>query len=186
MSQAESDPMDGMVRVRRLSVWLGRLTSFGIVALCLLAASMVILPDWFDTLIETAYPQLTTETGITAAKRTVLLLLLSLPFLITLYGLWNLRLLFDAYARGQVFAAAPARHIRNVGMSMLANMVMSVIVHSISSVVLTIDNPAGSRQLSISFSSDSYMLLLMGGLLVVIGWVMREASRISDENRRFV
>ncbi len=186
MNQRDIGVTDGLARVRRLSVWLSRLTSFGMVTFCLFALSMVVLPDWFDSLVELAYPQATVASGITVSKRTVLLLVLSLPLCVTLYGLWNLRLLFDAYARGEVFAPAPAIHIRNVGMSMLVNVVLSVLVHSIGSVVLTIDNPAGSRQLTISISSDTYLLLLMGGLLVVIGWVMREAARISEENSRFV
>ncbi len=186
MQHADATPEDTFARVRRFSLWLQRLASLGMAVFVAFAASVIVFPDWFEGMIAAAYPDLTIAAGITASKRTVLLLMLSLPLAVTLYGLWNVRLLFGAYARGEVFSTVPAAYIRNVGSAMLVNVVLSVLVHSIGSVVLTIDNPAGSRQLTVSLSSNTYLLLMMGGLLVVIGWVMREAARISDENSRFV
>ena len=186
MQRTSSTSQDTFARVRRLSIWLQRLTSLGIVVFVAFAASVVAFPAWFDGMISAAYPDLTVAAGINVSKRVVLLLMLSLPLVVTLYGLWNVRLLFGAYARGEVFSSVPAAYIRNVGAAMLANVVLSVLVHTIGSVVLTIDNPPGTRQLTVSLSSNTYLLLLMGGLLVVIGWVMREAARISDENSRFV
>ena len=185
MQNAHATPADTFAWVRRFSLWLQRLASLGIVVFITFAASVVVFPQWFDGMIAAAYLGLTIAAGVIVAKRTVLLLMLSLPLAVTLYGLWNVRLLFGAYARGEVFSPIPAAYIRNVGAAMLANVILSVLVHTIGSVVLTIDNPAGSRHLTVSLSSNTY-LLLMGRLLVVIGWVMSEAVRLSDENSRFV
>lgn len=173
-------------RVIRLSLWLKWLTTLGMIVFAGFSASVIIVPEWFDNMVMLAYPEITISTGITDLKRVTFLLLLCVPLTVTFYGLWNVRMLFDCYARGRVFQPEPATYIRRVGLAMLANVVVSVLIHAAGSVLLTHDNPAGSRQLSVTVSSDTYLLLLLGGLLVVIGWVMQEAARISDENNRFV
>lgn len=184
---ANANPTDATFRrVVRLSLWLKRLATLGVILFVGFALSVVIVPGWFDTMVTAAYPEMTIATGITPFKRISLILLLALPLTVSLYGLWNIRMLFDCYARGEVFSPAPAAHIRNVGLAMLVNVVLTALVHSLGSVILTLDNPTGSRQLTISASSDTYLLLLLGGLLVVIGWIMQEAARISDENSSFV
>ncbi|MCY6379599.1 DUF2975 domain-containing protein [Hoeflea prorocentri] len=183
----DTNPTDATFRrVVRLSLWLKRLATLGIILFVGFTFSVLAVPDWFDTMVMTAYPGMPIATGITLFKRISLILLLALPLGVSLYGLWNIRMLFDCYARGEVFSPAPAAHIRNVGLAMLVNVVLTALVHSLGSLVLTLDNPPGTRQLSVTASSDTYLLLLLGGLLLVIGWVMQEAARISDENSRFV
>ena len=71
-------------------------------------------------------------------------------------------------------------------LAMAGNALAAMILHPLGSLILTYDNLVGSRHLSVSMSSNTYTLILTGGLLIVIGWVMREAARISDENRQFV
>lgn len=177
---------ESLTRVARLSLWLKWLATLGMIVFVAFSASLIIVPEWFDTMVRLAYPEITIVTGITEFKRISLLILLSMPLGVALYGLWNVRMLFDCYARGEVFKPAPAAYIRRVGLAMLVNVVLSVLFHAIGSVLLTHDNPSGTRQLSVTVSSDTYLLLLLGGLLVVIGWVMQEAARLSDENSQFV
>ena len=143
MQHVDATPEGTFARVRKFSLWLQRLASLGMVAFVAFAASVIVFPVWFDGMVATAYPDLTIAAGINAAKRTVLLMMLGLPLAVTLYGLWNVRLLFGAYARGEVFSTVPAAYIRNVGSAMLVNVVLSVLVHSIGSVVLTYQQSGG-------------------------------------------
>lgn len=186
MSITDKGAGETFTRVARLSLWLKWFATIGMIVFVAFGMSLALVPDWFDNMVMLAYPEITIATGITELKRITLLILLCLPLAVTLYGLWNVRMLFDCYARGVVFSPVPASYIRKVGLAMLINVVLSVPIHTFGSVLLTHDNPAGSRQLSVTVSSDTYLLLLLGGLLVVIGWVMQEAARISDENNRFV
>ncbi len=50
----------------------------------------------------------------------------------------------------------------------------------------TIDNPPGSRQLGIALSTNDYLALIVGGVLLAVAWVMVEATRIADEHASFV
>ncbi len=54
------------------------------------------------------------------------------------------------------------------------------------SVVLTFANPPGQKMLVLGISLDDYMIALFGGLILAIGHVMVEATRISDEHRQIV
>ena len=186
MMATVKDASEGFGRIRAASRFLKNLTTLGAVIIVGFSVSFAAIPVWFDHLIANAFPDLTIATGITPFKRIGLLALMAFPLAVTLYGLWHARLLFASYERGEVFTSTAAGHIRLVGLAMLINAILSVAVHTLGSILLTYDNMAGSRAIAVSFSSDTYSLVLTGGLLIVIGWVMREAARLSEENRQFV
>ena len=182
----ESAAFEALGRVRKASRILKVLTTLGAVVVLGVAISIAALPAWFDSLIPQAFPELTPGYVITPLKRVGLLAIMAVPLSAILCGLWHVRLLFGAYERGEVFTGEAARHIRLAGVALAANAIAAVLVHPFASVLLTYDKAPGTRQLSISFGSDHYMLLLTGGLLIVIGWIMGEAARLADENRQIV
>jgi len=186
MPRQDGTSDDAFARVKRMSLWLKHLTTAGLIGCVGFGAAILAVPAWFDTMVMLANREVTVVAGITPIKRDLLRVLYCLPLAVTLCGLWNVRMLFGCYARGEVFSPAPAAFIRNLGLVMLASVGVSLLMPIAGSLLLTYDNPAGSRQLSIGVSSDTYMLVLLGGLFLVIGWVMREAARISEENSRFV
>lgn len=112
--------------------------------------------------------------------------LLALPLLLFLAGLWQVRRLFESYARGQIFTLAAARTIRRAGVIALAIVPVQILVNTLSVLLLTAANPPGQRQLAIGVSSTELAVVVIGMTLIVMGWVMGEAVRISDENSQFV
>ncbi|WP_246678429.1 MULTISPECIES: hypothetical protein [unclassified Mesorhizobium] len=54
------------------------------------------------------------------------------------------------------------------------------------SVLLTLDAPAGQHRLTLSFGSDTVLMLLAAGTIAVIAWVMAEATALAEENQQFV
>ena len=54
------------------------------------------------------------------------------------------------------------------------------------SVVLTLGNPPGQRQLVIGLSWDDYLAVLLAVVLIAIATVMAEAVRVAEENEGFV
>ena len=182
----EAGAFAALGRVRAASRLLKALATLGAIGVLGAGIAFVAMPDWFDSLIPQAFPELAPGYVVTPVKRAGMLALMAVPFAAVLFGLWHVRLLFGAYERGEVFTETAARHIRLVGLAMAANAIAAVIVHSLGSILLTYDSAPGTRQLSIALGSDTYLLLLTGGLLVVIGWIMGEAARLADENRQIV
>ncbi len=186
MSTGQDGPFEALVRVRAASRILKALTTLGGLGVLAVAVAFAAVPGWFDAVVPNAFPDLAPGTVITPVKRAGLLALMAVPLAAVLFGLWHVRLLFGTYARGEVFTAAAARHIRMTGLAMAANALAAIIAHSLGSVLLTYDNAPGARQFSIALGSDTYLLFLTGGLLIVIGWIMGEAARLADENRQIV
>ncbi|HHB80570.1 MAG TPA: DUF2975 domain-containing protein [Aliiroseovarius sp.] len=116
----------------------------------------------------------------------LVLLLAFIPQAAALYVLWQLEGLFGLYRRGETLTAAPARRIRAIGHGVVALALLPLVIRPLAGMALSFANPPGARQLNVSLSSGDVGLLLAGGLLVVIGWIMGEAVRIAEENRGFV
>jgi uncharacterized membrane protein len=63
---------------------------------------------------------------------------------------------------------------------------MTVLVPTLQIVVLSWHIGLGQRLLSIGIDSSTLGFLLSGGLLIVIGWVMREAAKAAEDAKGFV
>lgn len=100
--------------------------------------------------------------------------------------LWQMRGLFDHYAKADILGHAPARHILRIGQLTFALAVIGILGNTLSILALTSGNPPGERALAIEFGSNDLFLLFAAGLLTVIGWVLSAAADVADENARFV
>jgi hypothetical protein len=118
-----------------------------------------------------------------AAAAIAALLVVSGP---TLWGLWELKRLFEGYATGAIFTVCAARQLRRCGFAVLLSAAKTVVGSVLLSLALSIDLPKDHRALMISFSSDDLALLLIGGILLVIARVMEEAARLAEENAAFI
>ena len=123
------------------------------------------------------------------ATRMQLMLAAGLSLLRPLILLWTLnemRKLFGAYNTGDVLTDHAARLIQRIGQGFVAMAVVPFLVQPVQSVLLTLANPPGQRSLAIGLDSEMIFFILSGGLIIVIGWAMREASAAAAENRAIV
>lgn len=117
----------------------------------------------------------------------VALVLWDLPslavILLALYRLWQL---FGEYLQSRVFSALALTSLRGFARWVLAAAVVSPIYRAGLSVIATWQNGPGKRQLTINLSSDDYLALLLGVVILAICSVMAEAARIAEDNEGFV
>ncbi len=109
-----------------------------------------------------------------------------IPLIILLFTLNTMRQLFRSYRQGQVLTDGCAVLIQRIGQGFLALSLAPFILQPLLSVLLSMTNPPGERSISIGLSSDMVFFAVAGGLILVIGWAMREASDLASENRTFV
>jgi hypothetical protein len=110
-----------------------------------------------------------------------------LPGLATgFFLLWQLWRLFGEYAHGQVFSRRALRHLRRLALGVVALGVLAPLTRTASILVLTLGNAPGQRQLLINISSDDYMRVLFGAVLLAIATVMAEAVRVAEDHAGFV
>lgn len=105
----------------------------------------------------------------------------SLPFLISLFFLQKL---FSCYRDGEFFTRRNAILYRKLGFLYLID---ALFIKSFSQMLMifavTMSNPPGHRYLSISFGSPNLSSLFYGTLVIVVSWIMLEASRLHEEHK---
>lgn len=94
--------------------------------------------------------------------------------------------LFSDFAASRVFTEASATAIRRIGWLLIIAAGLTVVLGAARSVLVSVLNAPGERQLAIAFGSDQIILALLGGFVVVIGQAMREAARIEAENKGII
>lgn len=108
-----------------------------------------------------------------------------LPVLALSWGLWRLAGALKLFGRGQPFAPAAARGVRDFGLGVLICAVLKPVATAGLSVLLTLNGP-GPKALAISLSSDTLLLLLLGAVMALMGWALGEAALLAEENAQFV
>lgn len=103
-----------------------------------------------------------------------------------LYALVQLSRLFSAFARGLVFEDRNAGRIRAIGIALLIKTALSPFIQILTTLNLTINNPPTSRLVGFELEAGHLMTVLGGLALMAFASVMREAARLSSENRGFV
>jgi len=175
-----------MQRIQRVSKGMAFALVLAFLAFVLLAVALVIFPDLFIQEMVRSFnlspdiPPLSTWQYGALAGVTVL------KVLPTLYVLWKLRQMFKRFAVGEVFSAAATRHLFGAAKGMVAWGIVSILGITAAVLVVTANAPAGQHALVVNVSSTEISGIFAGVVFAVMGWVMQEAARLSEENAGFV
>ena len=171
---------------------LGRLVLV-VRALCVLGVlSLVTVPFWFwlsPANVLALGPQMAGVSGgivVDDRARALGAAVSLLPIAVGLYALWQLWRLFAEYGAGRVFGRAALARLKRFAWALLAAALLAPLVRAVMSVVLTLGNPPGRRQLVVGLSWDDYLAVLLSVVLIAIATVMAEAVRVAEENESFV
>jgi len=104
----------------------------------------------------------------------------------TVWALWSLRTLFRRYARGEVFSPAALKALNDVAIALFASVIVGFGVRAPISLLLTWPQGPGHRALLLEFGSDDVATLFIAATVLLIARVMNEASRLAEENAKFV
>ncbi len=170
---------------------LGRLVRI-VRALCVLGVlTLVAVPIWFwlspDNVLAFGAQMAGSHAIVVDDRaRTLGALVSLLPVSVGLYALWQLWRLFAEYGAGRALGRAALARLKRFAWTLLALALLAPLVRAAMSVVLTMGNPPGQRQLVIGLSWDDYLAVLLAVVLIAIATVMAEAVRVAEENEGFV
>jgi hypothetical protein len=105
-----------------------------------------------------------------------------IPTAIIMLSFYYLYKLFQLYAKGVIFTKQNISYIQKIGFTILLEVFASILVEPLLTFVLTSQDPPSERLVSISFSSANFSYLLIGGIIILISWIMNEAKRLEDES----
>jgi hypothetical protein len=109
-----------------------------------------------------------------------------MPLGCLLLGLWHVRRCFLAFADGHFFGLDVVTHLRRFAAWACAACVASLIAQPALSVLLTLYNPVGHRQLTLGVSTTELFTLFVAGTIWLIAGVMTHASALAEENAQFI
>ncbi len=106
--------------------------------------------------------------------------------LVLVLGLWNLRLLFNNFKRGEFFGEPSTRALHVLSQVLLISAVLKCLSSAVLSVLLTWNNPAGEKALVICFGSNELWMLFIAATFLAITWTFKEGQKLAQENAEFV
>jgi hypothetical protein len=185
MSSLDAVP-SSLLRIRRVSRVMAGL-SLGIAALILVLDALI----WLDqaALEEGArdiLPPRDIPFELTPLALTGGFVLMHLVVGLLVYALWQAFRLFGAFARGDVFTPEAGDRLRRIGTAFALVPFAQVLGTGATSFLITMNNPEGQRVFAITFDPAHLILGLAGGLVLVVGWVMAEAARLSSDLEQIV
>ncbi|KPF95789.1 hypothetical protein IP86_18055 [Rhodopseudomonas sp. AAP120] len=172
-----------LVRLSRAMQWV---TTVGIVLIVALIGAAFLVPSWTRNLLLTKLGDIGTRLPLDAGNQALAAVIIAVPVAVMLWGLINVRALFGEFARGQVFTATAGTYLQRFGIAVLAQGALGPITATALALALSLGNPPGQRLLVLTFSSNDYVSVIVGGVLIAVAAVMREATRLADENASFV
>jgi hypothetical protein len=108
------------------------------------------------------------------------------PLGLLLMGLYQARLCFVQFEQGDVFSALATARLRRFAGWVAAAALAAIVAAAVTSVVLSINNPPGTRQLAIGVGSNQIFTLFFAGLVWLMADIIGQGQALADENQRFV
>ncbi|QTN36904.1 DUF2975 domain-containing protein [Cognatishimia activa] len=98
----------------------------------------------------------------------------------------NMRRLFDHYSQGRVLTFESAKLLQRIGRFLLAVALLRLVSYPVLSVLLTLGNPEGQRQLSMALTEGDIGFLIAAGFVFLVGTAMHEAAQNAEDIKGFV
>ena len=105
---------------------------------------------------------------------------------IGLVGLHFLQRAFAKFAKGELFNFINSRNIRRFAIFLLAQSAAKPIYDALSSVLLSLNHPAGEKVLAITFGSNEIRAVALAMILWVVSDLLIEGSKLQSENQQFI
>jgi len=101
---------------------------------------------------------------------------------IIMYALKVLINLFRSYERNEIFTLDNVMRYQKLGYSLFYWVGASIVYGALMSVILSFNNPPGERMLAIGFEGLDFLTLVLGFIILIISWVMKEGYILAAEN----
>ncbi|MBL1321557.1 MAG: DUF2975 domain-containing protein [Methylophaga sp.] len=103
-----------------------------------------------------------------------------------LAGLYFLRRAFSNFAKGQLFNHSNSHDLRLFSILLFAQALAEPLYFSISSILLSINHPAGQKILSVSFGSNEVKVIALAMILWVMSDLLVRGGKLESENKQFI
>jgi hypothetical protein len=119
-------------------------------------------------------------------QRVVAALAMAVPLALVLWGVMQAHRCFALFAQGEVFTSRTTALLRRFSGWVAAAALAAIVASAVVSVVLTVTNPPGMRQLAIGVGSNHVFTLFFAATVWLMAAVIGQGQALAEENQRFV
>lgn len=111
---------------------------------------------------------------------------MGLPLVFLLTGLWQAKRCFEQFAQGRVFTRQATDLLRRFAGWVAAAALAAIVASAATSVLLTLHNPPGMRHLALGIGSNHLFTFFFAGVVWLMAAVIGQGQALAEENERFV
>jgi len=119
-------------------------------------------------------------------QRLGLAALTGVAFLLLTGAFWHIRRIFAQFQKTDFFSPTTLSTVFTFGMWLIAFGALGAANDPICSFLASLDLPEEQRIIEMDIDGGELFFMVLGTLMLLFGWILREASLIADENRQFV
>jgi len=178
-------------RIRRLAGFMKWTVATVIVFVALTGVFVVAALVWPDALgaaSETVVfgPLERSIADLPLLQRVGLAILTGAAFLLLTGAFWHIRRIFAQFQRTDFFSPTTLSTVFSFGTWLIAFGALTAAYDPICSFLASLDLPEAQRVIEMELDGSEISLVILGTLMLLFGWILREAALIADENRQFV
>lgn len=143
-------------------------------------------PAWLKMAVQSQPFVVGAQAMPTGLRYGVLWAIASMPILITMAILFNLYRLFEFFRLQSVFSVGTILALRRIGIGLVVLCPALIVTRTLTVLVSTWGDAPGTRTLQISTSSQDFLVLAFGMVMLIMGVAMNEALRMDEEIRQIV
>ncbi|HMT91487.1 hypothetical protein [uncultured Thiothrix sp.] len=170
----------------RVARWLAFLTK-ALVSVCLLANLFGwFIPEAAETIARNITTLITEPISLTTRALVLGGLISTVQLGILTIGFWAMAAVFKLFAQGDYLHPDIGKQVQCFGKSLALFGVLSPLMRTLLALVITLDNPEGQQILMIRLVTNDFVIILVGMLLIMLGYALKQAAMIAEENRQIV
>lgn len=171
----------------RMGRWLAPFSQALAILFLLINVLLWVMPEWAEYVARSlsGLPPSTPLT-LTAGTRLVGGALSTLHLAVLVYALFAIAGIFRMFAAGEWLHPHISTRLHRFGLALLVFGASTPLVRALMTVIVTLQNPEGQRMLAVGFSSNDFVIALIGVLMVMLGYALSEAAAIAEDNRQIV
>lgn len=165
--------------------WMARLAS--LLALFGLAGYLYVFANptlAMRVVSQNASTSLPSDVGIT--QYVLLFVIGAVPLSFFIAALLSARRFFTCYVSGELFPQNSSAEISRIGKLFLILAILGPIIRMLAVLIVTWTNPPGQKQLVLSLSTNDGLLIILSGILLMVGHILAEARRLSEDNEQII
>ena len=109
-------------------------------------------------------------------------LLMVTPAVLYIYGYWHLSRVFRSYREQVFFSNENARHLFHFALAGFLGFIATTPLLGLADATLTLGTSQRAQGMPLVINGDEVFDLIAWGAFLTVSWVMREGTRIAQEN----